>query len=296
MDKWTMESSIQGCPCCLASTGGLSYCALVRSATQEAAMHWLGGPQCTGWVGSNALVGQAAMHGWVLRRQGLAFMAGLAHKASLGGLHTITCPRLFLTLRSAADPARLHLERHRSHAVLRVQHHGYTRCAGRRQTSLPTTLHAWCVVAFKLDSLADISSYLLLPAQHSTTHQTTPSLTSSATTAWCVWPPLQQTSPRKPTCSQIHSLCPAQVGRVPGSPGTAAPSSRTLHMLALPGPPCFNSLASHVCRCLIQTRSPSSSSPRSTRWPRCQASRHSRPSTPDMPSTPGRRSRRSITI
>lgn len=29
MDKWTMESSIWGCPCCLATTGGLSYCSLV---------------------------------------------------------------------------------------------------------------------------------------------------------------------------------------------------------------------------------------------------------------------------
>lgn len=30
MDKWTMESSIWGCPCCLATTGGLSYCSLIQ--------------------------------------------------------------------------------------------------------------------------------------------------------------------------------------------------------------------------------------------------------------------------
>lgn len=33
MDQWTLESGIPGCPCCMAHTGGLSYCSMVRAHT-----------------------------------------------------------------------------------------------------------------------------------------------------------------------------------------------------------------------------------------------------------------------
>lgn len=154
MDTWTLESSIAGCPCCLADTQGISLC---------------GAP--------------SQLAGWIL-------LAGLGSTGREGGpaspasplLPPCSLPAPLFT--SRPDGQGLPVERHRSAPVLRLQRHGLGRCAGRAVSCAGAAL-CWSDTHVLQRSRAKVSFVLPLAVQTSTAPTAPRSSSRRRKSAWC---------------------------------------------------------------------------------------------------------------